>query len=146
MKGMTHLLMRAMVLTLFSAALWPWLADRPMDIRIELQIVAIPEDLELPLVADFLRKDRVEAAHGKIQELLAQKRAKLIGWSMVTTRSGQRAVVEAVNEIYFPQEFDPRRSVSPRAPIQRKPQTLSPKHHAPNWPEYRRCLRVAMWA
>jgi len=26
---------------------------------------------------------------------------------MVTTRSGQRAVVEAVNEIYFPQEFDP---------------------------------------
>jgi len=52
-------------------------ADRPMDIRIELQIVAIPEDLELPLVADFLRKDRVEAAHGKIQELLAQKACEI---------------------------------------------------------------------
>ena len=77
------------------------------NIRIELQVVAIPEEIAIPLVAEMKQKDKIEAANARIQELLAKGVAKLVGWPTVTTRSGQRAVSEAINELRYATEYSP---------------------------------------
>jgi len=81
--------------------------ERLINIRIEMQIVAVPEELAMPLAADLMDKKKIEAAYAKIQELLTKGVAKLIAWPIVTTKSGQRAVVEAIDEFRYATEYDP---------------------------------------
>ena len=81
--------------------------QRPINVRIELQVVAVPEAIAVPLAAEMMKKDKIEAAYVKIQELLAKGTAKLIGWPIVTTVSGQRAVSEAIHEVRFTTEYSP---------------------------------------
>ncbi|HSI11960.1 MAG TPA: hypothetical protein VK961_07945, partial [Chthoniobacter sp.] len=83
-------------------------ADAPSpNIRIEIQVVAIPEQLAPALIAEMKNKDQIEAANTKIQDMLAKGTAKLIGWPIVTTRSGQRAVIEGIREIRYATEYTP---------------------------------------
>ena len=77
------------------------------NIRIEMQIVAIPDEIAVPLVAELMDEQKIEPAYARIQELLAKGTAKLIGWPIVTTHSGERALVEAVDEIRYATEYDP---------------------------------------
>ncbi len=77
------------------------------NIRVEMQVVAIPDEIAVPLVAEMMDEKKIEAAYVKIQDLLAHGMAKLIGWPFVTTRSGDRAVVEAVDEIRYATKYDP---------------------------------------
>jgi len=87
------------------------------NIRIELQMVAIPGQIGLPLAAQMKSKDKIEAANARIQQMLAKGTAKLIGWPILTTRSGQRAVIEAVKEIRYATEYNPPTvSVNPNTP------------------------------
>jgi len=81
--------------------------ERLMNVRIELQIVAIPEEVAMPLIADLMKKEKIEAANTKIQDLLTKGVAKLIAWPIITTKSGQRAVVEAIDEFRYATEYDP---------------------------------------
>ena len=83
----------------------------PRNIQIEVQIVVLPEDLALPLIPELLNEKTIEAANAKVQALLAAKKAKLIGWPMLTTRNGQRAVTEAVDEIRFVAEYAPQNEI-----------------------------------
>lgn len=55
----------------------------------------------------MMDEKRIEAAYVKIQDLLAKGTAKLIGWPLVTTGSGEKATVEAVDEIRYATEYDP---------------------------------------
>jgi len=82
-------------------------ADKLWNIRIEMQVVAVPAALAVPLVAELLDEQKIEPAYAKIQELLAKGVAKLIGWPIITTRSGERAVAEAINEIRYADEYNP---------------------------------------
>ena len=77
------------------------------NIRIEMQIVAIPDKIAVPLVAELMDEKKIEPAYARIQELLAKGTAKLIGWPIITTRSGQKAIVEAVDEIRYASEYAP---------------------------------------
>jgi hypothetical protein len=77
------------------------------NVFIEMQIVAIPREIAVPLVRDLMDKDKIEDAYIRIQELMENKTVKLIGWPMVTTLSGQRAVVEAVEEFSYATEYSP---------------------------------------
>lgn len=103
------------LLTLLFASTLPWAAigadpandERPINIRIEMQVVAIPAEVAVPLVGDLMKKDKIEAANAKIQDLLTKGTAKLIGWPIVVTKSGQRAVVEAIDELRYGTEYDP---------------------------------------
>jgi hypothetical protein len=89
----------------------------PINIRIELQVVAIPEQIAIPLVAEMKKKEKIEAANTRIQELLAKGTAKLVGWPIIITHSGQRAVCEAIKEIRYAAEYNPPTvSVSPNVP------------------------------
>ncbi len=95
-----------------AALLWLTLefaqADsEPWNIRIEMQVVTVPEEIALPLAGELLDEKKIEPAYAKIQELLAKGTAKLVGWPIVTTRSGDKAIVEAIDEIRYATEYDP---------------------------------------
>jgi Flp pilus assembly secretin CpaC len=81
--------------------------DRPVNIRMEMQVVAIPEAQALPLVADLLDKKKIDAAYATIQEMLGKGSAKLVAWPILNTKSGERAVAENIDEVRYPTEFDP---------------------------------------
>ncbi len=81
--------------------------DETWNVDCELQVVSMPEELALPLVSDLRNPRRSEGAFKDVQKLIAEKRAILIGWPILTTKSGQRAVVEQVDEFRYATEYDP---------------------------------------
>lgn len=95
----------------------------PVNIRVEVQIVAIPDELAWSLTNDFAKPEKVEPAYARIQELLKKGGAKLIGWPTVTTHSGNRAVVEAIHEIRYATEYDPP-TVSFTPSVEMKKETI----------------------
>ena len=102
---------RSLLIALFSigmicgGAYSQEVADAKWNVQVEMQIVALPEDLAVPLVPDFLDEKKIEAAYAKLQMLIASGKAKLVGWPILTTMSGQRAVIESIEEMRFPSEF-----------------------------------------
>ena len=81
-------------------------ANAVWNIQIEVQIVELPEELARPLIPELLNEKTIEAANEKVQALLAAKKATLIGWPILTTKSGQRAVIEAIDEIRYVTEYE----------------------------------------
>jgi type II secretory pathway component GspD/PulD (secretin) len=102
MKSYAALAIAIAVLPVFAFA-----QDNPANVRIEMQVVAIPEEIGVPLITELMDEQKIESAYARIQELLAKGKAQLLGWPIVTTHSGQRAVVEAIDEIRYATEFDP---------------------------------------
>jgi Flp pilus assembly secretin CpaC len=83
-------------------------AEEPApNIRVELQVVQLPQEVALPLIPGLMNEAEIDATYQKIQELLASGAAKLIAWSVITTQGGQRAQFEAVDEIRFASEYSP---------------------------------------
>ncbi|EDY19229.1 hypothetical protein CfE428DRAFT_3406 [Chthoniobacter flavus Ellin428] len=86
----------------------PTRPQRPTpDVRIEMQVVAVPERIGIALMPDLKSKEKIEAANTRIQQMLAKGTAKLIGWPIMTTHTGQRAVIEAIKEIRWATEYHP---------------------------------------
>lgn len=77
----------------------------PVNVLVEMQIVALPQNIAVPLVRDLMDAEKVDKAYEQIQQLLSKGTAKLIAWPIVTTKSRQRAVVEGINEFRFATEF-----------------------------------------
>jgi len=92
---------------LLLAATAPAEPDKRWNIRVELQVVALPDALAVPLVAELMDEKKIDPAYARIQELLANGTAKLIGWPIVTTHSGERATAEATREIRYASEYNP---------------------------------------
>lgn len=89
----------------------------PQDVQIELQAVTLPEPLAMELIPDLLDGKKIEAANTRLQKLLTEGKAQLAGWLVLPTRSGQRAVVQSVEELRFATQFDPgQMAVSVQAP------------------------------
>lgn len=89
------------------APLAPGQSAPQANIRVELQVVAVPEQVGIPLVAEMKAKGKIEAANDKVQAMLGKGTAKLVGWSIVMTRSGLRAICEAIKEIRYATEYAP---------------------------------------
>jgi Flp pilus assembly secretin CpaC len=121
----------AILLAFASGAVSVWSADpatepRTPDIRLEMQVVAVPVSIGYTLAGEMKSKDKIEAAYTRVQELLATGTAKLIGWPILTTRSGQRAIYEDIEEIRYATEYHPPTvgvapDVSTNAPIKVHP-------------------------
>ncbi len=77
------------------------------DATCDLQVVSLPEDLALPLIDKLRDPHSSEGAFKDLQKLIAEKRATLVGWPVVTTQSGHRAVAEQVDELRYGTEFEP---------------------------------------
>lgn len=101
--------MKATIVALFALLATAALAadSAPLNVTLDVQMVALPRTTALPLVADLRNPEKTEAACAKIQELLAAGTAQLIAWPMVTTHSGQRAIAENIQEIRYATEFEP---------------------------------------
>jgi hypothetical protein len=102
--------------------------ERQINVRIELQVVAIPEEVAIPLAADLLNKSKIEAANTKIQGLLAKGVAKLIAWPIITTKSGQRAVVESIDEFRYATDYEGPQAVSASTPEGTQPVKVDVTH------------------
>jgi hypothetical protein len=76
------------------------------NVDCDLQVVSLPQELALPFVSDLRNPRRSEGAFKDIQKLIAEKRAILVGWPFLTTKSGQRAVVEQIDEFRYANEYD----------------------------------------
>jgi hypothetical protein len=76
------------------------------DIRVEVQIVTLPQAKAIALVRDFKDPAKSTGAYAQLQEMLEKDTATLLGWPILTTKDGNRAVCEANDEFRFPTEFD----------------------------------------
>ena len=83
------------------------------NIHVEMQVVAMPDAVVVPLIEKMKDPQQIEKVYSTIQEMIAKKTATLVGWPMLITRSGQRAIVENVIAIRYPTEFSlPRMEVA----------------------------------
>ncbi len=75
------------------------------NIHVELQVIALPLEDAMPLIESLKDEKRIEKTVTTLHEMIAKKKARLVDWPMVITKSGQRAVVENNNEVRYPTEF-----------------------------------------
>ncbi len=76
----------------------------PANIRIDVLIVSMPEEKFLTLLPDLLDKEKIEKAVPDLLDAVKRKEMILEGFPVVTTKSGQRAVVETVKEVRYATE------------------------------------------
>src|SRR5688572_28499624 len=81
--------------------------DFNRNVFFEVQIVDVPLNLALPIAGEMMDVTRIDAAHAKLQELIAKGTAKLVGWPMFTTKSGQVAAIESISEICYITNYEP---------------------------------------
>lgn len=81
--------------------------ERAPIVSVELQCFTLPQTQALPLIARLRSPKPAEgaAALAEIATMLEKGTAKLIAWPTVTTRAGQHATAEQVEEIRYPTEF-----------------------------------------
>ncbi len=75
------------------------------NIHVEIQVIALPVEDAMPLIESLKDEKRIEKAVMALHEMIAKKKARLVDWPMLVTKSGQRAVVENYNEVRYPAEF-----------------------------------------
>jgi len=78
----------------------------PAYVEFDLLVVQIPEKAAIPLIAQLRDKKRSEKAVTRILDLIASDKARLVAWPTLTTTSGQRAVVEQVDEFRYATEYE----------------------------------------
>jgi hypothetical protein len=77
------------------------------QVEFDLLVVQMPEATAMPLIPELRDKKRASKAAEKAIKLIAEKKATLIGWPVLATKSGQRAVVEQIDEFRYATEYDP---------------------------------------
>ena len=75
------------------------------NLHLDIQMISLPTEDALPLIEALRDEARIKEAVATLQVMLAKKKATLVGWPMVITKSGTRAVSESIDEIRYPTEF-----------------------------------------
>lgn len=105
MKAPPALLIAGLLTVVFSfgaAAVEPvW------TVKVEVQMVAVTPLDALELVPELRGERSIEAAVQKLQGMIANEEAELLGWPIAVARSGTRSVAETAEEVRYPTEFDP---------------------------------------
>lgn len=93
------------------------------NVRVDVQIVTLPEARALELLPDLRSDDaqKTAAAVAKLQEMIGSKEATLIGWPEVACLDGVRAVSEAIDEKRYPTDFTTPPPAEPQSPAPDKP-------------------------
>ncbi len=100
--------MKLSVLAVWAAAASLAIADEDApqpQIRFDLLIVSAPEASALALRPQLQDPDKIAAAQEKLLALVGEKKAQLVGWPTITTKSGNRAVVQTTHDVRYPTEF-----------------------------------------
>lgn len=77
------------------------------DVRIEVLMVDMPQEKALALLPDLNDPAKIDGATAQIIDAVNRKEATLVGYPVVETEDGQRAVAETVLEKRYPTEFCP---------------------------------------
>ena len=72
------------------------------QVRIDVLMVAVPEDKFITLLPDLLNNEKIEKAVPELLEAVKRKEAILEAFPTLITKSGQRAVMESVKEVNYP--------------------------------------------
>ena len=81
-------------------------------VRVEVLFVALASEKALSLLPDLRDPGKVDAAYAQLMAAIQRKEARLIGYPMIWSPSGQKSTAETIFEKIFPTGFDP----SPAAP------------------------------
>ncbi len=77
----------------------------PWNVRVEVLMVAMPQEMALDFLPELNDRARCEAAFIKILAAIKDKKATLTGYPMLETLDGNRAVAESNVEVRYPTEF-----------------------------------------
>jgi hypothetical protein len=75
------------------------------SIEFDLLVVRIPEAVAVPLIPQLRDRQRSAKATEEILELVSRKKATLVGWPIIATKSGVRAVAEQIEEFRYATEY-----------------------------------------
>ena len=105
--------MKSILITLISMAACaaaedpkPAPAQPPKQVVVDMQIITLPAQAAIPLIAEMRDPKKSDAAFAQIQQLLAKKEAILIAWPMLAMQSGEQSVAEDINEVRYPSDFE----------------------------------------
>jgi hypothetical protein len=104
---------QARALVWFALSLAGCNVEQPMhwqnsgQVEFDLLVVQMPEATALSLIPELRDKKRAGKATEAVLKLVAEKKATLIGWPVIATKSGTRAVVEQIDEFRYATEYDP---------------------------------------
>ena len=86
--------------------------DPQWNVRVEVLMVAMPQEKALDFLPDLHNPAKIEGAVAEILKAITRKEATLMGYPVVYTLDGQRAVAEDILELRYPVEFNPPTSAS----------------------------------
>lgn len=78
-----------------------------INLQIDLQIIALPTETAMSLIGPLRDPAQIDKTVTKLHEMIAAKKAVLVGWPMVITKSGNRAVTENIDEQRYATEYSP---------------------------------------
>lgn len=83
-------------------------ADAKWDVAIDVQMMAMPQELALRFLPDLQSNDeqKVESAVTQIQECLRGQQATLLGWPTTLSSDGSRSSCETTQEVRYPVTFE----------------------------------------
>ena len=77
------------------------------EIRVDLQMVALPMAQALLVVPQLRNAETFAAAEARVAAMLASGEAELLGWPFVQMKSGDRARSGSIDEVRYPTDYDP---------------------------------------
>jgi hypothetical protein len=81
--------------------------DPQWNVRVEVLMVALPEEKALALLPELRDSAKIEGAVTEIMAAIKRKEATLMGYPVVVTLDGERGVSETIFEKRYPTEFEP---------------------------------------
>ena len=77
------------------------------DVKIEVLIADVPQPAALDLLPDLHDSGKIEGATARILDAIRGGKARLVGYPVIETADGERAVSETVSEVRYPTTFSP---------------------------------------
>lgn len=82
-------------------------SNKQTQVLIEFVAVDMPRDVALEIASEFRDPHKRGHAFSRVEDLIREKKARVWAWQPLTTKSGQRAVIEQIDEFRYATEFMP---------------------------------------
>ena len=79
----------------------------PGEVFIDMLVVSIPDSTVISVLEILRDPTKTETGFRKVIDLLESKKARLIAWPSIRTKTGNRAVSENITEVRYAIEFNP---------------------------------------
>lgn len=76
------------------------------QVTFDLLVVDLPDASAFTLVPELRDPRRAAKAVQRVMKMIAEKKATLVGWPIITTKSGIRAMAEQLGEFRFAAQYD----------------------------------------